>query len=219
MDLVQLKISNNDMEQATLKLPGYTPYEYLLVLEPHEELKNRIKTIKTEFADAYRHDMARFTKPHITLVNFIQYSMMEQRLVNKLRHIAMGLPPIKINLKDYGSFPSHTIYINITSKVPIVSMVRALREAQNLMKINNDNKPHFITEPHLTIGRKLQPWQYEKSWADYQHKSFTSSFIANHFLLLRRKVEVLSNKKNGYQEIARFQFENLPVFTTQGALF
>lgn len=207
------------MEQATLKLPGYTPYEYLLVLEPHEELKNRIKTIKNDFADAYQHDLARFTKPHITLVNFIQYHMMEQRLVNKLRHIAMGLPPVKINLKDYGSFPSHTIYINITSKVSIVSMVRALRDAQNLMKINSDNKPHFITEPHLTIARKLQPWQYEKGWGDYQHKSFTSSFIANHFLLLRRKVEVLGNKKNGYQEVARFQFENLPVFTTQGALF
>jgi len=219
MDLVQLKISNNDMEQATLKLPGYTPYEYLLVLEPHEELKHRIKTVKNEFADAYQHDMARFSTPHITLVNFIQYSMMEQRLVNKLRHIAMGLPCIKINLKDYGSFPSHTIYINITSKVPIMGMAPALREAQSLMKINNDNKPHFITEPHLTIARKLQAWQYEKGWADYQHKSFTSSFIADHFLLLRRKVEVLSNRKNGYQEIARFKFENLPVFTTQGALF
>lgn len=217
MDLVQLKISNNDMEQATLKLPGYTPYEYLLVLEPHEELKNRIQSVKDGFADAYQHDMARWTKPHITLVNFIQYAMMEQRLVNKLKLIAMGLPPIKINLKDYGSFPSHTIYINITSKVPIMGMARALREAQSLMKINNDNKPHFITEPHMTIARKLQAWQYEKGWAEYQHKSFTGSFIANHFLLLKRRVEL--NKKNPYQKVCSFPLENLPVFTTQGALF
>jgi len=214
MQLVQLKPIDNDMEQHTLQLPGYAPYEYLLVLEPHEELRNRIQAVKEEFATTYQHDMARWTKPHITLVNFIQYAMMEQRIVSKLKLIAMGLPPIKVNLKDFGSFPSHTIYINITSKIPVVNMVKALREAQSLMKINNDNKPHFITEPHLTIARKLQPWQYEKSWLEYEHKNFTGSFIANNLMLLKRRV---GDKK--YQIAQRFILENLPVVTTQGMLF
>lgn len=214
MELVQLKPIDNDMEQHTLKLPGYAPYEYLLVLEPHEELRNRIQAVKEEFANTYNHDTARWTKPHITLVNFIQYAMMEQRIVNKLKLIAMGLPPVKINLKDFGSFPSHTIYINITSKIPIVNMVKALREAQSLLKINNDNKPHFMTEPHLTVARKLQPWQYEKGWLEYEHKSFTGSFIANNLLLLKRRV---GDKK--YQIAQRFVLENLPVLTTQGMLF
>lgn len=214
MELVQLKPIDNDMEQHTLKLPGYAPYEYLLVLEPHEELRNRIKAVKEEFANNYQHDMARWTQPHITLVNFIQYAMMEQRIVNKLKLIAMGLPPVKINLKDFGSFPSHTIYINITSKIPIVNMVKALREAQSLLKINNDNKPHFMTEPHLTVAHKLQPRQYEKGWLEYEHKSFTGSFIANNLLLLKRRV---GDKK--YQIAQRFVLENLPVLTTQGMLF
>lgn len=94
MEFVQLKPIDNDMEQSTLKLPGYAQHEYLLVLEPHEELKNRIKAVKDEFADTYQHDMARWTKPHITLINFVQYAMMEQRVINKLKLLAMGLPPI-----------------------------------------------------------------------------------------------------------------------------
>ncbi len=214
MELKQTTINDNEMEQATLKMPGYAPYEYLLVLEPHEDLKNRVKEVKEEFANTYQHPMARWTQPHITLVNFVQYAMMEQRIINKLKLIAMGLPPIKVELKDFGSFPSHTIYINITSKVPIINMVKALRQSQSLLKINNDNKAHFITEPHFTIARKLQPWQYEKAWLEYGHKNFTGRFIADHLLLLKRRV---GDKK--YQIAARLQLENLPVLTTQGQLF
>jgi 2'-5' RNA ligase len=217
MELVQLKPIDNAMEQNTLKLPGYAPYEYLLVLEPHEELKNRVQAIKDEFADSYQHDMARWTKPHITLVNFVQYAMMEQRLLNRIKNIAMGLPAIKVNLKGFGSFPTHTIYINVTSKAPVAGMIKALRDAQQLMKINNDNKAHFITEPHLTIARKLQPWQYDKSWLEYEHKHFTGSFIANHLLLLKRHIGL--GKPGPYQKVCSFALENLPVFTTQGNLF
>jgi len=202
------------MEQSILQLPGYKPCEFLVVLQPHEELWNRITDVKRAFADAYECPMAAFTKPHITLVNFVQYAMMEQRIINRLKLIAMGLPPIKVELKNFGSFPSHTIYINITSKVPIVNMVKQLRQAQALMKINNDNKPHFITEPHLTVARKLLPWQYEKAWLEYEHKHFSGRFIADQILLLKRRVG-----DKAYQVAGRFNLENLPVMTTQGQLF
>lgn len=127
----------------------------------------------------------------------------------------MGFPPIKIELKDYGSFPSHTIYINITSKLPVQSLVKQIRkETQRLMKLNDDNKPHFMLEPHLTIARKLQPWQYEQGWLEFSHRQFTGRFIASDMLLLRRP---LDDKK--YEIIQRFEFENMPVHTKQGELF
>lgn len=198
-----------------ITMPGYRVYEYLLVLNPHEELRNKIMQVKKEFADAYKAPSAMGGKPHITLVNFIQYEMMEERLLNRLRVIAMGFHPIKIELKDFGSFPAHTIYINITSKVPVQSLVKEVRhEAQRLMKLNDDNKPHFIMEPHLTIARKLQPWQYEKGWLEYSHKHFTARFIANEMVLLKREVGEMK-----YQVVQRFQFQNMPVATKQGELF
>ena len=127
----------------------------------------------------------------------------------------MGFPPIKIELKDYGSFPSHTIYINITSKLPVQSLVKQIRkETQRLMKLNDDNKPHFMLEPYLTIARKLQPWQYEQGWLEFSHRQFTGRFIASDMLLLRRP---LDDKK--YEIIQRFEFENMPVHTKQGELF
>jgi len=196
-------------------LPGYHIYEYLLVLSPHEELRNKIIAVKNEFYEKYKAENARWGKPHITLVNYVQYEMMEERIINHLNSIAMGFHPVKIELKDYGSFPSHTIYINITSKVPVQSLVKQIRtETQRLMKLNDDNKPHFILEPHLTIARRLLPWQYEQGWLEYSHKHFTGRFIADGMLLLKRPVGEMK-----YQIVKRFEFQNLPVATKQGELF
>jgi 2'-5' RNA ligase len=196
-------------------IPGYRVYEYLLVLSPNEALRDKIQKVKQQFYDDYKASSALHGKPHITLANFLQYEMREERLVNKLNSVSLGYHPIKVEMKDYGSFPSHTIFINITSKTPIQDLVKTVRsEAQLLMKLSNDNKPHFIMEPHITIARKLQPWQFEKGWLEYSHKQFTGRFIADAMLLLKRPVGEFR-----YQIVKRFEFQNMPVNTVQGGLF
>ncbi len=203
------------MKTIVNTIPGYRVFEYLLVLNPHEELRNKIIDVKTAFYEKYKVENARFGKPYVTLVNFLQYEMMEERIVNRLHQVAMGFPPIKVELKDFGSFPSHTIYINITSKVPVQSLVKQIRsETQRMMKLNDDHKPHFIMEPHLTVARKLEPWQYEKAWLEYSHKHFTGRFIADGMLLLKRQAGEMK-----YQVLQRFEFQNLPVTIRQGDLF
>jgi len=200
---------------TTVTIPGYRVFEYLLVLNPHEELRNKIMKVRQEFNEEYKVSTALGGKPNMILANFLQYEMMEERLINRLKVVAMGFHPIKVELRDFGSFPSHTIYINVVSKVPVQTLVKQIRhEAQRLMKLNDDNKPHFILEPHLTIARKLQAWQYEKGWLEYSNKNFTGRFIADGMLLLKRP---LDEKK--YQVVQRFEFQNLPVTTKQGELF
>lgn len=203
------------METIINTIPGYRVYEYLLVLSPHEELWNRIMKVKENFAEGYKCDAARWGGPQIALVNFSQYEMMEERIVNRLRTVAMGYPPFKVELKDFGSFPSHTLYINVTSKLPVQNLVKKIRtDGQRLMKLNDDNKPLFIMEPHLTIARKLKPWQYEKGWLEYSNKHFTGRFIADSMSLLKRPAG-----ERKYRLIHQFEFQNLPVITRQGQLF
>ena len=201
---------------TTTTIPGYRIYEYLLLLNPHKELWDKIMEIKKKFADDYKSEHGRWSKPHVTLANFLQYEMAEERLVNRLRIIAMGTTPFKVELRDFGSFPSHTIYINIVTKVQVQNLVKEIRhESQRLMKLNDDNKPHFILEPHLTIARKLQPWQYEKGWLEYSNRNFTGRFIADGMLLVRRPLGEMR-----YQIVERFEFKNLPGLTfMQGNLF
>lgn len=208
------------MKTIVNTIPGYRVYEYLLAVSPHEELWNKITEVKKKFADDYKSEQAKWGRPHITLTNFVQYEMMEERIVNRLKIVAMSQYPFKIELKDFGSFPSHTIYINVATKIPVQALVKEIRkEAQRLMKLNDDNKPHFILEPHLTIARKLQPWQYEKAWLEYSHKNFTGRFIADEMNLLKRPVPESGNQPVKYQLIGKFKFQNLPVTTRQGELF
>jgi 2'-5' RNA ligase len=200
--------------RSLIQIPGYRYNEYLLVLSPHEELWNKIMKIKREFHHTYDAPAALWGKPHITLVNFVQFEMMEERIVNRLKTIAMGYTPFKVELKDYGSFPSHTIFINIESKQQVQNLARELRPAQQVMTLNKDNKPHFLDNPNITIARKLLPWQYEKGWLEYSHRHFTGRFIADGMLLIKRKVG-----DKAFQIVQRFEFMNLPVTTKQGALF
>ena len=196
-------------------IPGYRVYEYQVVLSPHKELWEKIIKIKEEFADAYKSDYARWGRPHVAMVNFVQYGMMEDRIVQRLNAIVMRQYPFKVELKEFGSFPSHTIYINVATKLPVQNLIKTIRaDTQRLMKLNDENKPHFIMEPHLTIARKLQPWQYEKGWLEYSNKNFTGRFIADGMLLLKRPVG-----EGKHQIVKRFEFQNLPVLTKQGELF
>ncbi len=196
-------------------LPGYRVNDYQLVLVPHQELWNRVQAVRQGFYDTYKAEGGRWDKPHLLLATFQQYEMMEERIIHRINMVAMEQYPFKIELRDFGSFPNHTIYINIPTKIPVQSLVKNIRrEAGRLMKLNEEHKPHFISEPHLSIARKLKPWQYEKGWLEYSHRHFTGRFIADHLVMLRR----LAGEKH-YHVARRFEFQNLPVLTRQGELF
>jgi len=220
--------------------------EYQLILSPHEELANKIRQIRTTFNEAFQMTPALSGKPNLTLLRFTQLALMEERIVQRLRSIAMGFCPFKVELKDFGSLPTHSIFIQVTSKLPIRNLVKEVREAQRLMKLDKEHKPHFIDEPNLLIARNLLPWQYEKGWLEYSNKSFAGRFIADGMLLLRRRAANTSGTSGdnktaaphwlGYSErplsgtrntvaagpwqiVERFAFQNLPVTTRQGELF
>ena len=186
----------------------------MLVLNPHEELRNKITKIRSEFSETYKNSAALLNKPHIALVRFTQLEMMEERIVNRLKVVGMGFKPFKVALKDYGSLPSHTILINVTTQIPVHNLVREIRGSQRLMKLDNEHKPHFIDEPFIFIGRRLLPWQYENGCLEFSHRQFTGSFIADNKLLLKRRLGDRS-----WQIAQRFEFMNLPVTTKQGELF
>jgi 2'-5' RNA ligase len=202
------------MENIQTMMPGYKLNEYLVVLSPNEDLRNRISGIRREFNEAYGPSVPLNGKPHLALVRFVTWSMQEEKLVNRFLHIAMGFVPFKVELMDFGSFPSHSIYINVATKVPVQSLVRELRSVQKLMRADPGQEPHFIAEPFIPVARKLLPWQYEKGWLEYSHRHFSAKMIADGMLLLKRPVG-----EKSYRVVQRFEFMNMPVATTQGELF
>ncbi|MEP6648251.1 MAG: 2'-5' RNA ligase family protein, partial [Saprospiraceae bacterium] len=199
------------MKQSGIVMPGYKITDYMLILPLPHELSEKIGVIRDNFNEKFKVPSTP-SKPNLMIASFKQFAMMEERIINRLHTIAMGYPPFKVELRDFGSFPSHTIYIGVTSKIPVQGLVKKVRsDAQALLKLDNDNKPYFALEPHLTIGRKLKPWQYEKAWLEYSTLHFTGRFIASEMVLLKR------NEGDRSWQLARhFEFQNLPVETKQG---
>jgi hypothetical protein len=202
------------METLIQTTPGYRLNEYMLVLSPHEDLRKRIQGVKKEFAEKFKCPQALWGKPHMMLARFSQLEMLEERITNRLRSIAMGFHPIKVEMKDFGSYPTHSIFIQLISRELIKDLVREIRESQKLLKPDNDHKPYFTEDPQIMIASKLAPWQYESGWQEYMHRHFTARFIAEGMLLLKRR----ANEK-AWQIVERLAFQNLPVAIRQGELF
>jgi 2'-5' RNA ligase len=204
-----------------IKVPGFNYFEYLLVITPHPTLCDKIMEEKKEFAVRFKTPLAYKTLPHITLVNFLQFEIREKYIINHLQKIAAEYHPVSVKLEGFGSFPSHTIYINIQSMQQIQNLVKELKGAQQVMTLDKNNKPHFITNPHLTVARKLLPWQYEKAWPEYSERNFSGYFISREMVLLKRTLDIQQDGKittGKYRQAGRFSFMGLPV-QKQGSLF
>ncbi len=195
-------------------LSSYATAEYLLVIEPHEALRDKIMQVKKYFADTYDCPSAATGRPNITLARFQQYEMIEQRVIHRLQLMATAQASFVVELHDFGSSPTHSIHINVTTQIQIVELVKSLRPIQHLMKIDKDRKPHFITQPFVTVARKLLPWQYEKGWLEMSHTHFSGRFDVEHLVLLRKR-----EGEKRYEVVKKFALMNVKESIVQGELF
>jgi hypothetical protein len=171
-------------------------------------------TIKKSFSETYQCPQALHLKPQITLIKFSQYELAERPFVNRLRNIAMINKSFRIILDDFGSLPSHTIYLKVQTTNQIMELIKELKQVQAYIKPNAQTKPHFITEPLVSIAHKLLPWQYEKGWLEYSNTHFNASFMVNELLLLKRK-----EGSKGYKVVEGFPLLNQVKQLEQASLF
>jgi len=207
---VQHPFSDNEAVTQSFSKQQLNLHDYLLIIAPDDNVQQKIMNIKKAFAEKYECPAALHSKPHITLLRFVQMAMEERKIINKLQPLIEAATAFQVTIDGFGSFPSHTIYANIATKNHIIELVKSLRPLQPLVKLDKWHKGHFITAPHITIARKLLPFQYEKGWLEYEQAAFKTAFMANEILLLRRPME-----GKGYTNIARFALLNKTIPTVK----
>lgn len=208
-----LKFLIMNQAESILKMPGYRVYEYLLVISPHQSLQEKMGKIKKEIHEKHRSSFLLNRKNDIRLARFFSWEMMEEKIIQHLKKTAMGTSAFKVNLKDYGTFPSHTFFVNVETKVPFQMLMKEIRTAKRLMK-SPEKEPFFVNEFYIPLAIKLKPAQYNNLWNEYKHRDFTGNFIADNMLLLKKQ-----QGEKYFQIAARLEFMNLPVSTVQGQLF
>lgn len=203
-----------DNTNSLIKMPGYRVAEYILILNPPVGLQDKIMRIKRDILEKYDSGFLVNRKPVLRLARFFSYQMTEEKLINHFKIAAMAMPPFKVILTDYGSFPNHTLFVKAEeSKVALQMLMKDIKTAKRLIR-SPEQGPYFSSEFNIPLAVKLTPLQYEKMWEDYRQRQFTGQFIADSMLLLKRR----EGEKN-YQIAARFEFQNLPVSVKQGELF
>jgi 2'-5' RNA ligase len=197
-------------------MPLYPSSEYLLVLSPDEGLQERLGKVKQAIAHALPEKTAtRLTggKSNILLARWQAWDMQEERLMRNLQVLSMEQYPFQVHLENFGGFPSHTIYIPVTSREPILRLVARVRQHKRMMQ-SAGKDPYFISEPAMTLAKGLTSLQYEQAMAAFASRQFHASFTADAMLLLKKRAG-----SQAYQIVKRFSFEHLAVTARQGALF
>lgn len=203
-----------DYTNSIIKMPGYRVSEYILILNPHEGLQDKILRIKRDILEKYDSGLLVRKKPVLRLARFFSYQMTEEKLLNHFKLAAMAMPPFKVLLKDFGSYPNHSLFVKADeSKLALQILMKDITSAKRLIR-GPGQAPHFSSDFNIPLALKLTPLQYEGMWEDYRHRQFTGHFIADSMLLLKRR-----EGEKSYQIAARFEFQNLPVSVKQGELF
>ncbi|MBL7758615.1 MAG: hypothetical protein JNL59_14505, partial [Chitinophagaceae bacterium] len=81
------------MEVTGLTIPGYRVFEYQLVIPLPDVLRDKVRQLRQEYNSAYQIEGKGLGRSNLLLVNFVQYEMMEERISNRLRQLAMGVTP------------------------------------------------------------------------------------------------------------------------------
>jgi len=142
-----------------LSLPGHRLHEYLLVIDPHEELRHKIEKSRQQLTEKYHILQPQTGRPHITLVRFTANPMMEEKIINRLQLIAMAEKPFVVELQDFGSYPMHAIFIKIVNQPRVLQLIKNLKQARRLMKAAGDD-PHFLQDPQIALAGRLPKDKY-----------------------------------------------------------
>jgi 2'-5' RNA ligase len=193
--------------------PGKDLYEYLVVLDIEEEVRNGVTAIKNEFYDRHKVPSALTGRPNITLARFESSEMLEPKIMNRMYGISSRIKPFSVELENFGSYPMHSIFINIINQGPINELVLKLKEARSLMK-RSGKDPHFVEEPLVPVAIRLWKEKFKEVISEYSVKKFSGKFPADSMLLLKRGMQ-----ENKYKIAKKFQFECFPVKGAQGVLF
>lgn len=189
--------------------------DYKLVIIPPQNILHQLHELQKQMLELSGMEKSSVTVPQLILTNFRQIGQLEKRLTERIRLICLSLPSFHIRLHQYNHFAEHSIYLHGEAEPPLKAFVSRVRsEAGKLLKAGKENHPHFMSDPHITLVRKMSHNQFESAWRVFKERSYTAKFVAHQAFLLRRTAS-----DPNFKVISQFQFENLAVSVEQGSLF
>ena len=198
-----------------IKINGTVPQllEYQLVIELPADLLRQIEAERLQLTENYGILQPPTGRPAVSLARFKASKMMERKIINKLQQLVIKEKAFMIEIKDFGSYPMHAVFIEINNQEKILALIKNLKQARQLMKAAGD-EPYFLLDPQIVLAGRLANDKFIEIMKEYAHKKFAGNFLADSFLLLKK-----NEAEKKYEVVKRFEFEHEVVKKPQGVLF
>lgn len=178
---------------SSARVKGF--WEYLLVARPDEAVYAQVMEEKKFFSAQFKLMAAVKTQPHITVANFMALEPMEETIIRWMHRIISSKKSFRVTLDQYGAFRPHTIYLRVQDHQPFQQLAKELKVVDQYIRGYGCPEMHLITNPHLTIARRLEQTTYSEAVKVYAEKTFHASFDVRELILLRRQHQIDSCKQ------------------------
>lgn len=155
---------------------------FLVCLIPPISIIDDVDIIRNDISEKHRVFESLKRPAHITLYNPVKISSLEKekRFFSALEDAAYSVSFTQV-IKNFNSFPQHTIYIDVEQNSGLMNLQRQIKSTLTPLKLL-DEKNNFKFTPHLTIAFKdVKPNQYASIMEEYGDKNFKRSFEVNQF--------------------------------------
>ncbi|HEV9036424.1 MAG TPA: 2'-5' RNA ligase family protein [Puia sp.] len=188
--------------------------EYLLVIYPYGELRDRLLEEQQQFSTDY--EVTVRNRPHITMAVFQAAEGMEDTLIRWIQRICQRYQRFELTLNNYSGIPPHTtkpaepacppgrslavcldslnptqripgtIYLRVQDPQPFRRLMQQLRAIDHYVRSSGCPPINLIDRPYLSIAGGLTEQVYNRAMPDYSRKIFHESFPVDELVLLKR---------------------------------
>ena len=173
--------------------------EYLLVIYPYGELRDRLLEEQQQFSSDY--EVTVRNRPHLTMAAFQAAEGMEDTLIRWIQRICQRYQRFELTLNNYSGIPPHTprppvagaservpgqIYLRVQDPQPFRRLMQQLRVIDHYVRSSGCPPIHLIDRPYLSIAGGLTEQIYNRAMPDYSRKTFHENFPVDELVLLKR---------------------------------
>lgn len=182
---------------------------YKLTIPLPDHLEERVMQFRKEIAHRYRSVAALKPMGHVSLQESFAYDdRMLADMQNKLAEVFDHTAPFRVELENFGAFPSHTIFVAIRNFFPFMQ----LRDRLYRHLGRENAMPAIVSSraitPHITVAyRDLAPEAFDRAWSDFCQREFSGEFTA--------AAAHLMEHCGKWRTVRAFPFRNLAISDVQ----
>lgn len=161
---------------------------FFIACVPPPPIFDQVTQLKEYFKNHYQSKAALNSPPHITLHMPFEWKVKStEKLFTSFESFFRREKPVRIHLKNFGSFPPRVIFINVADAPELSVMQKRLtqhcKRDLNLYNADYHDRPFHA---HMTIAfRDLKKSYFEPAWKEFQLKNFDEEFYTSQVSLLK----------------------------------